>query len=867
MFRRLLAAAAAGALVAGAGAVPAQAAAPTGTVTGTFTSFAGAPISGATVSILNEAGDYRGGARTQADGTYVVHGVNADRVKLRFAQGRVVQWAHQELAEADAEFFPIPDGGTLTVDETQLPVGTVAGTFRTFAGEPIDYAKVEAYALDNRLLAEGRTAADGRYQLDRVLTEPVKIKFDINNVVQWATQAPDFASAQAFPVAAGQTVTVDETQVQLGRITGTVSAADGGPAPGFWVYAVAADGSTTVRGEAPAGGRYVVNVPAGQWKVRVSSDIAGDQYVPQKPTADGATVFGVATGETITVDETLRPIGAIKGTLEYGRDRPVADEQINLWQGDTIIETVWSESDGGYYFGALEPGVYLVSWESPLGGQSYVPGTLDRDAAERITVRAGRVTVANTADQPPAVVHGKLTTPDGAPVSGYFVDIRSVPAGYGYREITADDGTWSVDDLSPGDYKISFSADQGNFVQYAYGRTNADEAQVFTFAPGSTTTVDDVWLQGASLRVTAVDETTGEPVTRFCASVWLQGGDHCTDGSEVTIPGLVPGATTIYVAPKNSSNYLPRNGVPVTVGSTDAISVPLALGGRVAVEVVSRATGAPEGRTNVSLIAPGDGTSAPAQPTNQTHRNGKITTYAVPAGMYQMFVDPTTISLGAQWVGADGGTGDQKQAKKIKVKAGKVTRLPQVLLDPSGAVSYTVRDEAGNGLNDVSVGPDAWSLDISRPCCDSDPNGVGRLSGLGPYEWPLLFTPPAGGYPRQWSGSTGNRFQAETVSVRPNETTTYLTALSPGARLTGTVTVAQSFTSGRITAVNAATGDILATADFTSADRTYDMRVIGGGPVLLSWSLTGPAAAGSWPDKVSVPRSGTKNVNLTITGS
>jgi hypothetical protein len=204
----------------------------------------------------------------------------------------------------------------------------------------------------------------------------------------------------------------------------------------------------------------------------------------------------------------------------------------------------------------------------------------------------------------------------------------------------------------------------------------------------------------------------------------------------------------------------------------------------------------------------------------------------------------------------------------FKVRVGKTTRLPRVLLDPAGEIHGTVRDTTGTVAPKVNVDVTAWPLGATPPWQETYADGTYRIYALGPYQWPVVFTPKTGTAPRQMSGGTGNRFQAEKVTVRPGAVTTYDMTLSAGSRLTGRVTVAPgqpAFTGGRITAVNAATGDVLATADFTRADGTYDMPIIGGGAVLLRWTLTGgPVASGAWPDKVTVPKAGTKTLDLTI---
>jgi hypothetical protein len=748
--------------------------------------------------------------------------------------------------------------------------GTVTGTFTTSEGAPVAGALVSAYATANRVITVVETGPDGRYRMDSVPAGQIKLQFDRNNLKQWAHQAPDSGSAATIDVPADRTTVVDETQLPAGTIRGTVSASGGGPATDFYVYAYQVDGTAFIRGDMFDDGRYSISVPTGRWQVGVSTQVTGFQYVPRAQERADAAVFTVATGEAVVVDETLLPLGAIQGTLEYSGGRPVFERRVRLWQDDTVVADQFSADDGSYYFQGLEPGVYLVSWENSDHTETYVPGTLHRDQADRITVRAGEETTANTRDVESAVVRGKLTTPDGAPVPNAFVTVAAVAGGRAYADVTGKDGTWEVGHADPENYRVSFRNLVSDVTQYAYGAATADEARVFTLAPGSTTVVDDTWVLGSTLRVTATDAVDGEPADGFCVGLGFSTG-YCTDSAVVTIPGLAAGPTTVRVLPLSSSDYLPSGSVPVTVaeGGMTPLEVPLAEGGRVNVEVVDRATGVGQKQWCIVLAEPGAGGAPRDRYSGCTHKNGKITTYAVPAGTYQMFVSSTNaLGLGAQWVGADGGTGDQKEAVKFKVKVGKTTRLPQVLLDRGGNVRGTVRNAAGAAMPKVNVDLSAWPLGTTPPSSETFPDGTYRVYSLGPYEWPLLFTPKDGATPRQFSGATGNRFQAETVTVRPGVDTTYDVTLAAGSRLTGTVTVAPgqpAFTGGRITAVNAATGDVLAIADFTGQNGTYDMPIIGGGAVLLRWSLTGgPAASGAWDEPVPVPKSGTKTLDLTI---
>jgi hypothetical protein len=151
----------------------------------------------------------------------------------------------------------------------------------------------------------------------------------------------------------------------------------------------------------------------------------------------------------------------------------------------------------------------------------------------------------------------------------------------------------------------------------------------------------------------------------------------------------------------------------------------------------------------------------------------------------------------------------------------------------------------------------------------TDEEGRYTVNNLGPYAWPLLFTPNAG-LPRQWSGGTGNRFQADTVPVTSGAAGTYDTTLSAGAKVTGTVTVAPGDTAwsgGRLRARSVATGDLLAVGDVPGAGGAYELRVIGGGPVNLEWYLADPVTkATGWYDgnPVRVPANGRRQLDLTI---
>ena len=122
----------------------------------------------------------------------------------------------------------------------------------------------------------------------------------------------------------------------------------------------------------------------------------------------------------------------------------------------------------------------------------------------------------------------------------------------------------------------------------------------------------------------------------------------------------------------------------------------------------------------------------------------------------------------------------------------------------------------------IPTGPGA-----GEPAGTLDSSGHFTLGGLGPYQWPLFFV--AQGQPDQWSGGVGNRNKATNlVTVVADSTVTVNQSLSAGSTVTGVVRTSAGalVTAGRISAVNAATGDEIGGVEL-AADGSYRLQLIG----------------------------------------
>jgi hypothetical protein len=157
--------------------------------------------------------------------------------------------------------------------------------------------------------------------------------------------------------------------------------------------------------------------------------------------------------------------------------------------------------------------------------------------------------------------------------------------------------------------------------------------------------VDYTWLPETTLVVKAVDSVTGAPVDGFCVHVPDQTDEPVCSDTEgaATIAGLPATSLTFEVEPSPAGYRLGRRGLPATLSPnwTTTVTVPLALGGKVAVTATDRATGRAVPDTCFSLKSIG---RPDTFGSGCTGARGRATTQpAVSPGTYEAFVQaPTT---------------------------------------------------------------------------------------------------------------------------------------------------------------------------------------------------------------------------------
>lgn len=548
-------------------------------------------------------------------------------------------------------------------------------------------------------------------------------------------------------------------------------------------------------------GRYAFNaVPPGHYRVNFEASGHPTQYAYGKTDWSSANLITVTDGAETVVDDELLPVGTITGRLVDRAGAPVPYVSVNAEAVDYSTYGYGSTDPDGNFTIQVVPGSYRVRFDVGSFSQ-YAYGTLDSAAATVFAITAGASVTVNETVVATGTVAGRFTDTSGAPVSGVDV-VVSNGQFYGGAQ-TDDDGRYRLDQVPTGTgYTVEFANAALAVHQYAYHTTDQSAAARFTVTEGQTTTVDDQKLPTGSVRLTAVDSRTGQPILSFTSGIGLDSRD--TDNGEIIYPAVPVGTYEIWAT---ASGYS-FNGASVTVVAGQQADVKLVMEPmpRITATVVDAATGAP--LPGVCLIpVRADEVRLPDGCGEVTDANGRITQAIWKgAGTYNLLAWPEQADgYGAQWLGSRGGTGDLRNALKFTVESGETVTPPVIRMDRAGVITGQV------------FGPDGKTLSTGAVRVADEPIGLGsnfgvfrigdegryRIDKLGPYQWPLLFD--VSGQAKQWSGGEADRDRADRITVASGGTTTYDYRLDAG--VTVTVTSTTPF-NGYVVARNADTGDI-----------------------------------------------------------
>lgn len=504
--------------------------------------------------------------------------------------------------------------------------------------------------------------------------------------------------------------------------------------------------------------------------------------------------------------------GAVSGTVAAeSSGQPVPGACVTAFDLDlNEVGSACAAADGRYEIAGIEPGAYKVRasaagyadlWSYRKGSAlaadvAYLPGTLD------FALRQGS-----------GVVRGRITDQD-APVAGARVHITDVHQQWWSAVETAADGTYAFTGLTPDSYQLEVS--YGGRSQWVPQKASVFDAGVYPVADGQVTVVDEALLPYKSLRVSAVDESTGAPVADACSSLYGSVNRQVCAGPDGVmrydeLPPLGYYSLSVWAGTHWGTTVDP---VSLSPGEVTDLRVELRPAAAIVTTVRDAKTKAPLENICVETHdVPVVGVIDRDYTNFCTDASGSLTIGPVDPGKYQLLVKPFDERYGMQWVGRTGGTGDLRKARIVTAELGARVSIPPIEMDPAGTITGVVTDRAtGSPVNLVCVYPYAVDprigLGFGQNC--SRNGGTYTIGGLGPYAWPLEFFDSQGRYAIEWSGSRPDRFAAVPVRVRPNATTTANATLVPGGSISGRTLNQQGQPDfGYVYTYNARTGDIL----------------------------------------------------------
>jgi protocatechuate 3,4-dioxygenase beta subunit len=899
-----------------------------GVITGTVTGAGHKPLAGACVVASGPAGAAM--AMTNPEGRYAINPLRPGRYTLHFsdcsAPGRYLdQWSGGVQTPAGASSLAVAagrvrDAGRVTLHSitsaiaaagTRIAVqtsgagsasaapgrpirvgtsasaagkGAIAGRV-TGNGKPLKGICVSAYPRRGRG-ARVRTSASGRYRIGSLTPGSYIVAFancsrKSNWIGQYYRNAGFFSRHRPtrIPVRAGRTARGINAHLQLGgEIDGTVRDAHGRPLAEICAEAEGKSGRRFVFGSftrTSLSGHFVMHalIPA-SYVVYFQRCGNRGNYAPvfwkNSQTRAHATKIVVKSGSVVRhIDPVMPAGGVISGTVRAKaqggkrlRGICVYAESRNGF-GFTI-----TGRGGGYRIIGLATGKYRMFFERCRSRANVLP------QQRSVSVRIGHTVSGFDVSLPPgAIATGVVRDVHGNPVSGICVEFQGKRRFGGGR--TGADGTYSVNALQSGSYRISFTGGCGNSGSYApqfyRGESNIAAADRIELTAGRTKGGLNARMQPGATITGNVTDAQGNPVNDVCITFTPVGdlefgffffsnltiATHGSYAAANLTPGLYAvnfgcffGTRTLArqwfmaKADQGSANLVSARAGAVTSG----ISAALQQGGSIAGTVTNR-NGTPLARICVQATAQGSQVLAEnfGPGSAATGKNGGYVLRNLPPGTYVLhFTECGRGVYGSRWYDKKA---TEQAATPVTVTAGGATTGIDETLAPGGSISGIVRSASGTALPGACVIANDQATE-SEGFGQADRTGHYTVAGLSTGSYQVTFYPCRRTKPRLAASAR----PAQVAVHAPGAVTGINGKLGVAGSITGTVRdEGGKLQAGICVAAVAADASNVTSYGTTGQRGAYQIRGLGAGTyhvyvgdAFCPTNLPGPAFAPQW---------------------
>jgi hypothetical protein len=489
-----------------------------------------------------------------------------------------------------------------------------------------------------------------------------------------------------------------------------------------------------------------------------------------------------------------------------------------------------TDASGDYEIEGLAAGSYVVHFE---GGDQYASEYYDDAASERsatpVAVDPGTTAGGIDAELAPAAHIEGVVSDAGtdAPLAGIRVCPR-LPNGSGGEvgdcAVSGPDGSYSLDGLSAGSYRVSFSGSESTrqyLTQYYDGRSVAGEGLLVALAAGETKAgVDAAMAEGGTIsgKATAADGgaalqgiwvcavsprfDVGYPV---CTSTDAEGEYAIlglpTDHYKVSFSSGIANANVLDQYYDDQPTRKLATSVSVSDGATTSgVDAALRTGGRITGVVTDAVNEQPLANLFVCARPVGEPDwEAGGQMCDYTSSDGEYAIERLPTGSYYVRFGPGYASPGYLKQYYDG-KGSQGEASQVAVTAGQTASGIDAAMARGGHISGEVTDALSHeAAHPIQVCAFAVGGDGEEEHCDvTDAGGAYEIDGLASGAYRVRFSPGAGfnpepgpidyAYATQYYEGKAGEGEADAVEVAAPATTTGIdAAMEEGGRIEGTV--------------------------------------------------------------------------------
>jgi hypothetical protein len=471
-------------------------------------------------------------------------------------------------------------------------------------GLPIENVNVRAYGDNpNSSVDTDNTDSSGVYTLS-VYLDTVYLYFDppynSQYAPEWYDSQVDYSTADPVNVSSGATVSNTNAVLEVGgQIIGQVTATEGGtPLSNVSVsaYYENSTGTHHVASTFTDGtGIYALNgLAAGTYYLEFdapSNVNYVDEFYNNQPSLASADPLAVSLGATTPASAALETGAILDGTVTaVPGGAALSNVSVVVYTSTMSTSSLVSTSTnfvGHYEVLGLRAGTYYLKFNASYGS-AYLDEFYNNQAslaeADPVAIASQAAVTINAALETGGTLTGMVTAVvGGVPLEDVTVTIYNEDDEYISSDSTAADGAYEVLALSPGSYKLRFSAPYNSaYLSEFYDNQDALEtANLVSVTLNAVVQIDASLEKGGTLTGAVTAVVGSGPLENVQVEIYDEHADFFrsayTDAAGVyTSTGLVAGDYFLYFrAPYNSGYLNEYHENKKSLAAADPVSVAL----------------------------------------------------------------------------------------------------------------------------------------------------------------------------------------------------------------------------------------------------------------------------------------------------